>query len=100
MASRMWAAMTLALSMTFSAALTTAMPPTTSDREPVSRPRGEVWVSPCSTSTSSNATPSLSATIWLHAVSCPCPWALAPVITSTLPVGSIRIEAVSQPPAA
>ena len=60
----------------------------------------EIWVSPCSTSTSSNATPSWSATIWLHAVSCPWPCGLVPVMTSTLPVGSIRIAACSQPPAA
>ncbi len=34
-------------------------------------PLAEIWVSPCSTSTSSNGTPSRSATIWLNAVSCP-----------------------------
>ena len=62
-------------------------------------PLGETWVSPCSTRMSSNGTPSWSATIWLHAVSWPCPCALDPVTTSTLPVGSIRIEAFSQPPA-
>ena len=62
-------------------------------------PLGEIWVSPCSTRMSSNGTPSLSATIWLQAVSWPWPWALDPVTTSTLPVGSIRIEAFSQPPA-
>ena len=49
---------------------------------------------------SSNGTPSRSATIWLHAVSWPWPCGLDPVITSTLPVGSIRIAACSQPPAA
>ncbi len=58
------------------------------------------WVSPCRISTSSNGTPSWSATIWLHAVSWPWPWADDPVITSTLPVGSMRIDACSQPPAA
>ena len=57
-------------------------------------------VSPCSTSTSSNGTPSRSATICDHTVSWPCPCGEVPVITSTLPVGSMRIDAVSQPPAA
>ena len=47
---------------------------------------------------SSKATPSRSATSWLHAVSCPWPCGLVPVITSTLPVGSIRTAACSQPP--
>ena len=56
-------------------------------------------MSPCSTSTSSKGTPSWSATIWLHAVSWPWPCGVEPVTTSTLPVGSIRIEADSQPPA-
>ncbi len=65
----------------------------------MSRPRLEMAVSPCSTSTSSNGTPSSSATIWLHAVSWPCPCGVEPVTTSTLPVGSIRMEACSQPPA-
>ena len=63
-------------------------------------PLGETWVSPCSTRMSSNGTPSWSDTIWLQAVSCPWPCALEPVTTSTLPVGSIRIDACSQPPAA
>ena len=59
-----------ALATTFCAAFTTAMPPTASEREPyVSMPLCETCVSPCSTSTSSNGTPSWSATIWLHAVS-------------------------------
>ena len=62
-------------------------------------PLGATWVSPCSTSTSSKATPSRSATICDQAVSWPWPWAEEPVTTSTLPVGSIRTEALSQPPA-
>ena len=49
---------------------------------------------------SSKGTPSRSATIWLHAVSWPWPCGLVPVITSTLPDGSIRTLACSQPPAA
>src|ERR1019366_278586 len=56
-------------------------------------PLGETWVSPCRTRMSSNGTPSWSATIWLHAVSWPCPCALDPVTTSTLPAGSILIAA-------
>ena len=62
-------------------------------------PLDEIWVSPCSTSTSSNGTPSRSATIWLHAVSWPWPWGETPVMTSTLPVASMRMLALSQPPA-
>ena len=62
-------------------------------------PLCEIWVSPCSTSTSSNATPSRSATICDSAVSWPWPCGEMPVMTSTLPVGSIRIAACSQPPA-
>ena len=90
----------VALAITFSAALTTAMPPTLSERDPyVSRPFGEIWVSPCRISTSSNGTPSWSATIWLNPVSWPCPCGEMPVITSTLPVASIRMPAASQPPA-
>ena len=58
-----------------------------------------IWVSPCRISTSSNATPSRSATIWLNAVSWPWPWAEVPVVISTLPVASIRTPACSQPPA-
>jgi hypothetical protein len=97
----MCAAIVRALSRTFRHASTSAMPPTASDRDPyVSRPLCEVRVSPCSTSTSSNATPSSSATIWLHAVTWPCPCGLVPVTTSTLPVGSTRTAADSQPPAA
>ena len=62
-------------------------------------PRVEIAVSPCSTSMSSNGTPSESATSWLQAVSWPCPCGVEPVTTSTLPVGSIRMAAFSQPPA-
>ena len=62
-------------------------------------PRCETWVSPCRISTSSKATPSRSATIWLNAVSWPWPWAEVPVVISTLPVASIRTLAYSQPPA-
>src|SRR5262245_57540456 len=78
--SSMCAAIGLAFSRTFCAAMTSATPPTVNERDPyVSSPLTDVRVSPCSTSTSSNATPSWSATIWLHAVSCPCPCALLPV---------------------
>ena len=62
-------------------------------------PIGPTLVSPCSTSTSSKSTPSASAAIWLHAVSWPWPCGVVPVTTSTLPVGSIRTVADSQPPA-
>ncbi len=47
------------LATTFSAALTTAIPPTASERDPyVSSPRGDDWVSPCRISMSSNGIPS------------------------------------------
>jgi hypothetical protein len=48
---------------------------------------------------SSNGTPSWSETIWLHAVACPCPCGVEPETTSTLPVGSTRMDTDSQPPA-
>ena len=38
-------------------------------------------------------------TICENAVSWPCPWGLTPTTTSALPVGCIRMDAVSQPPA-
>ena len=62
-------------------------------------PIGAMAVSLCSTSTSSVLTPSLSATSIDHVVSWPCPWGVAPVTTCTVPVGSIRTVAASQPPA-
>ena len=65
----------------------------------MSSPLAATCVSPCSTSTASNGTPSRSATIWLNTVSWPWPWALAPVMTSTVPVASMRTLACSQPPA-
>src|SRR5579859_43419 len=95
------AAIGLVFSTTRWHACTTAAAPTATDRDPyVSQPCGAVRVSPCSTSTSSKATPSWSATIWLHEVSCPCPCGLVPVTTSTLPVGRTRTVAASQPPPA
>ena len=42
-------------------------------------------VSPVTTSTFSNATPSVSATICAKAVWWPCPWVVSPVATLTLP---------------
>ena len=65
----------------------------------MSRPLGEDCVSPWITSTFSNGTPSWSATICDQAVSWPWPCADEPVTTSTEPEGSIRMDAVSQPPA-
>ncbi len=56
-------------------------------------------VSEWSTSTSSGSTPSRSAAIIAHDVSWPWPWGVLPVMTSTLPVGSMRTVADSQPPA-
>ena len=62
-------------------------------------PCGDASVSPCTTSTSSKGTPSASAAIWLQHVTWPWPCGLVPVTTSTLPVGSMRMLAASQPPA-
>jgi hypothetical protein len=66
----------------------------------VSQALGETWVSPCRISTSSNGTPSWSATIWLNAVSCPWPCAVDAGDDLDLAGGSIRIAACSQPPGA
>jgi len=74
--------------------------PTAADRDPyVSIPRRVTDVSPCHTSTSSGETPSPSATIWDHEVSCPCPCGDVPVRTITFPNGRHSISAASHPPA-
>src|SRR5919106_2975176 len=94
------AASVLAFSTTFRLASTMAMPPTAKEREPyVSRPIGAVRVSPCTTMTSSNGTPSASAAIWAKVVSWAWPCGEVPVTTSTLPSGNTRTVAASQPPA-
>ena len=51
-------------------------------------PRGHSSVSPWSTVTSSIGTPSCSAAICAHAVSCPCPCGEVPLRTVTAPSGS------------
>ena len=67
-----WAAISFAFSITLSQASAIATPPTGKLREPyVSRPSAEIAVSLCNTSTSSGATPSFSAAIIAHEVSCP-----------------------------
>src|SRR4249919_2461462 len=87
--------------MIFSPADQRAAPPTGRLLLPyVSRPYGEMLVSPCSTSTSEGSQPSWSATICDQAVSWLCPWGDVPVTTWNVPVGRQRIVAVSQPPAA
>jgi hypothetical protein len=48
---------------------------------------------------SAGSMPSLSATICDQAVSWPWPWGVDPVTTCTVPVGSTRTVAASQPPA-
>ena len=45
-------------------------------------------------------TPISSATIWVMVVSMLCPWLPVPMYTLTLPLGSIRIVAASEPPVA
>src|SRR3972149_216318 len=73
--------------------------PTAAPRLPyVPPPLGETAVSPKRTSTSSIGTPSSSAAIWAKAVSLPCPCGVAPVMTTTLPVGWHRLVAASPPP--
>src|ERR1022692_4047529 len=56
-------------------------------------------VSPCSTITSSSGTPNSSAAIWAKVVSSPWPCGEVPVMTVTLPDGSILTVALSHPPA-
>jgi hypothetical protein len=56
-------------------------------------------VSEWRTSTISGATPSFSEMICDHAVSWPWPCGVEPVTTWTMPVGSTRTVAASQPPA-
>ena len=56
-------------------------------------------VSECSTSMLSGSMPMRSATIWDQVVSWPWPCGVDPLTTWTLPVGSIRTVAASQPPA-
>ncbi len=47
----------------------------------------------------SGSMPRRSATIIDQLVSWPCPWGAVPVMTCTVPVGSSRTVADSQPPA-
>ncbi len=65
----------------------------------MSSPSGTTWLSPCSTSTLSNGTPSWSATIWAIVVTLPWPCGDTPVSTRTVPVGRNSIVAASHPPA-
>jgi hypothetical protein len=88
-------------SRTSSAARKAALPPSAVERLPnVPKPWGAPPVSPWRTVTSSGLTPSASATICAHVVSCPCPWALEPVTSVTVPVRSTRTLPLSQPAAA
>src|SRR5215208_3209366 len=62
-------------------------------------PSGCTAVSPCRTSISSKPAPRRSATICENVVTCPWPCGDVPISACTLPVGSTRIVAASQPPA-
>src|SRR5690242_352279 len=87
-------------SLSVCSAQNSALPPTAVPRLPnVPMPYCTTAVSPCTTSTSSIPQPSSSATICAKVVSSPCPCGDAPVITVTLPVGSLLTVALSQPPA-
>src|SRR6185437_8716354 len=81
-------------------AIYTATPPTASPRLPnVPIPYCTIAVSPWITVTSFTLTPSSSAAICAKEVSSPCLCGEAPVRIVTLPVGSTRTVALSQPPA-
>ena len=83
--------MRLALVSTLSSARASAEPPTASERDPyVPMPKGIFEVSPCTTSTASISTPSLSAMICAKVVSWPWPWLWVPVKKVTEPVGCTR----------
>ena len=88
------------LSRTRSSALSNAGPPTAMLRLPkVPMPYCTSAVSPWRTEMSSRATPRKSAAICAKLVSSPCPCGEQPVSTVTLPDGSTRTDALSQPPA-
>ena len=88
------------MAITLSSALTIAVPPTASDREPyVPMPNGTRPVSPWTTSTLSMSMPSLAATTCANVVSWPCPWLCEPVNTVTPPVGFTRTSPASKRPA-
>jgi hypothetical protein len=82
--------------MTLSVARSTAEPPTVSAPEPpFPLPAPSASVSPDSTCTREGGTPSRSATIWVKAVSLPCPIVVEPAKRVTEPSGFTRICAVS-----
>ena len=90
--------MRLPLSMTRSAAVASAPPPTTALRLPkVPVPCWLTWVSPCSTVTWSMLVCIRLAAICAQEVSWPCPWELDPVSTVISPVRSTRTLPLSKP---
>ena len=77
------------LSRTAPAARIAAPPPITACREAnAPRPKGVASVSPRTTDTASNGTPSSDATIWATVVSSPWPCDVTPASTVTAPEGS------------
>ena len=90
------AAMVFPRSIMRSLAIRRAAPPLPAEREPkVPRPWLMTSVSPWKRVIFSIGTPSISLTICLKVVSCPCPCASVPISTLQWPEGSKRISAVS-----
>ena len=95
-ASSSFAAIFVPFAMTLSAAMTTALPPMTVEREPiVPMPKPTRSVSPSMYFTSRGSRPSRSWRICLNVVSCPWPWFLLPMNRVALPLGEKRISANS-----
>ena len=80
------------------AARRATVPPTTALRlPPVPAPKGAAAVSPWMSTTSSMSTPRWSATTWIIVVSRLWPWLPEPINTCTVPSGSTRTVATSEP---
>src|SRR5207248_2470729 len=93
-ASSRCAASRLPLAMILSAAIHSAEPPITVEREPlVPIPKATRSVSPSMYCTSAGSSPSRSFRICLNTVSWPWPWFLLPIKSDALPRGSKRITA-------
>src|SRR5712691_8028125 len=90
------AAIFLLLASTLSAAVHSAVPPMTVEREPiVPMPQATRSVSPSMYRTSRGSRPRRSWRICLNVVSWPWPWFLLPIRTVAPPLGSKRISAYS-----
>ena len=95
-ASSRWPASFLPFSITLPAAMNSAEPPSTVEREPlVPMPKATRSVSPSMYCTSSGSMPSRSFRICLNMVSWPWPWFLVPISSAAVPLGLKRISAYS-----